>query len=498
MNILELFDALHPGPTWRAWRAFVAATYGEPLSAEGLEIFRRHTGRQHPRPGGYRESVQIVGVQSGKTRVAATLKDHAALTGERGTHALGFAQDHRGAIRALFRYAREPFDTVDAFRAEVVHQTADTIELANGVVIAAYPCRPAAARGLRACIVVVDELAFFVATDGRPTDTEMLRVARGRVATTDGKVIVLSSPYGQSGALYELHRRHYGCDDSPVLIWQASAPEMNPTLPGDYLERMKLEDPDAYRSEVLGEFRAGVATFLDPEALADVVDTGVRERPPVDGVAYRAYVDAASGSGQDSFAVGIAHRDGERSVLDVCRAWRPPFNPSGVIAEACDLLARYRCREAQGDKYAPGFVAEGFRRGGITYKASPRTTSEVYLELLPLVNAGAVRLLDEPHLLRELHGLERKRGTAGRDKVDHRRGEHDDRAVAASGAVVLASGPKRATWGVLLSRSEIPRAAWEAGVRDTSGLVQWREQAAVRQSEPELLPPAVRIAGPRE
>ncbi len=31
---------------------------------------------------------------------------------------------------------------------------------------------------------------------------------------------------------------------------------MNPTLPADYLERMEADDPEAYRSEVLGEFHS--------------------------------------------------------------------------------------------------------------------------------------------------------------------------------------------------------------------------------------------------
>ncbi len=111
-------------------------------------------------------------------------------------------------MRVLLRYAREPFETIDVFKTEVVRSTLDTLELANGVSLSAYPCRPEAARGLRACVLLIDELAFFQSTDGRPTDTEMLRVARGRVATTGGKIIVLSSPGGQSGALWELHRKH--------------------------------------------------------------------------------------------------------------------------------------------------------------------------------------------------------------------------------------------------------------------------------------------------
>ena len=442
MNILRFFDALHPEPTWAPWRTFVAAVYGEPLDTEGLELFRQCTARTSPRPGGYPEAVVVVGVQSGKTKVGTTLGDHAALTGERGTHAILVGQDLRGAMRTLLRYAREPFETVEAFRAEVARDTVDSLELRNGVSLSAYPCKPSALRGIRACIVVVDELAFFMATDGRPVDTEMLRVARGRLATTGGKLVILSSPYSQTGALHDLHRKHHGRDESDVLVWQASAPVMNPTLPANYLQRMELEDPAAYQSEVLGEFRAGVSTLLDPDALAECVDVGVRERPPVAGVEYLAEADAASGSGKDSFAVAIGHAEGDRAVLDLCRAWRPPFSPAAVIAEASDLLRRYNVRTVEGDKYAPGFVLEAFRRSRITYRQSDRDTSAKYLDLVGYVNTGSLRLLDDVDLLRELRGLERRRGPSGRDRVDHRPGAHDDRAVVTAGILTRASAPR--------------------------------------------------------
>ena len=89
--------------------------------------------------------------------------------------------------------------------------------------------------------------AFFNSIDPKETLHNIYnsKMADASVATTGGKLIILSSPYAQSGALYELHKRHYGRDDSPVLIWQATAPEMNPTLPQDYLDRMEIEDPEA-------------------------------------------------------------------------------------------------------------------------------------------------------------------------------------------------------------------------------------------------------------
>jgi len=436
----RLFGGLFQGKSWEPWLAFLKAFYGLPMSPDELSIFQRFTGRQTPRQGGYQEAVVIVGRQSGKSRVAATIGAYeaaqAVLGKTPGLYVPLIAQDMRGAQRALFGYVSEALETSPALAGEITRKTATEIELSGRVTIGVYPCRPASVRGIRSACALVDELAFFTATDGRPQDAEMLRAIRPSLATTGGRLLILSSPYGQSGALYELHRKHYGQEDSSTLVWQAAAPEMNSTLSDDYLHRMKITDPDAYRAEVLGEFRPGVSTFLDPDALNDVVDAGVRERAPEDNQTYHAYVDAASGSGKDSFAVGIAHKDGELAVLDVIRTWSPPFNPSGVIAEACDLLRRYHVREARGDRYAPGFVAEGFRANGISYRPADKVTSEQYLELLPLVNAGSVSILDDARLLRELRGLERRRGTTGRDRVDHPRGQHDDAAVACAGALV--------------------------------------------------------------
>lgn len=440
--------------TWKTWAVALAAIYGLPLSslapfglsdAEALAIWRRHTGRAtyNPPPGGWPEIVFVVGRQSGKTRIAATIAAFEAMTATAegdGTeiYAVLIAQDARGAMRSLFSYACALFERVPLLARSVVGKRSDSLSLESGCTLAVYPCRTAAVRGIRGRPVICDELAFYRSSDGNPVDVEMLRAVRPTLATTGGKLIILSSPYAQTGALYELHRKYFGRDDASVLVWQGSAAELNPTLPADYLDRMRQDDPEAYRSEVLGEFRVGVSTFLDPDALAACVAAGVRERPKDARHTYVAYTDVASGSGSDSFAQAIAHNEHGVGVLDVVRAWRPPFNPTGVIAEAADLLRSYGMAETVGDRYAPGFVAEGFRANGIAYTPADRDTSAMYLELLPSVNAARIVLLDLPELLRELRGLERRRGSSGRDRIDHRPGAHDDRAVAAAGALVRA------------------------------------------------------------
>lgn len=456
MNIVEqlrhphLFGALPEFAnlkTWALWLVFLKSLYGLPLNGSELDAFKQFTGRStyNPPPGGFPEGVVIAGVQCGKSSIAGALMGSAALTGEPGTVAVGVAQDHRGSMRVLLRYARAPFETLDIFKAEVARDTADLLELQRGTALAAFPCKPSSLRGVKASIVVLDEPAHFVSTDGRPTDLEMWRVARGRVAMAGGKIVAISSPYAQSGLLFELHRRHFGNDESQTLIWQCSSKDLNPLLSTDYLERMREDDPIGFESEVMGQFRAGLSTLFDPEALEACVERGVRERAPEAHIRYVSFVDAASGSGQDSFAVGIAHADGAQVLLDCVRTWRPPFNPSIAIRECSELLKTYGLYQTCGDRYAPGFVSEGFHLNGIHYQPSERDRSSIYLESLPSVNSNRFTLLDKPDLLRELRTLERRRGTGGRDKVDHRRGTHDDAANVAMGACVNAVQAERQT-----------------------------------------------------
>jgi hypothetical protein len=452
-RLLGALPAFRHLDTWRVWLVFLAALYGLPFIAtrcakmsedEALEIFCRHTGRSRyaPPPGGFREAAAIVGRQAGKDRIASVVQAYEAVFGGRDADgemfSLSISQDLRASLRTQLRYSRLPFEQVPMLRQLVRSERADSLELTTGVTLASYPCRPQSVRGIRAVVAVCSELAHFRSTEGYPTDVEMLRALRPTLATTNGRLIILSSPYAQAGALYELHRRHFGRDDSDVLLWRAAAQEMNPTLPADYLRRMEQDDPEAYRSEVLGEFRAGISTLFEPDAIQACVDTGVRERMPMPRTTYFSFVDAASGSGTDSFTCAIAHLEHQRAVVDVVRAWKPPFNPSGAIAECAELLIRFHLRETVGDRFAPGFVAEGFRTNGITYRPSDMDRSALYLELLPAVNARQTLLPDQPELLRELRGLERRRGNSGRDRVDHMPGAHDDQANACAGAVVTA------------------------------------------------------------
>jgi hypothetical protein len=199
----------------------------------------------------------------------------------------------------------------------------------------------------------------------------------------------------------------------------------------------------------MGEFRAGLSTLLDPDVLQACVATDRLELPPVAELHYQAFVDP-SGGRSDAFTLGIGHRDGERGVVDVVRAWTPPLNPSGVVAECAALLRAYRVHVIVGDRYAGEWPREQFRAHGIQYQVAEKPKSDLYLDLVAHVNGGVVELPDQAELLRELRCLERRRGPSGRDRVDHPPRAHDDRANAAAGvAGLLLSRSRGVTWGQL-------------------------------------------------
>jgi len=171
---------------------------------------------------------------------------------------------------------------------------------------------------------------------------------------------------------------------------------------------------------------------------------GRYELPRIAGVQYCAFVDPSGGS-SDAMTCAVAHYDRltKRAVLDAVRERRSPFSPDDCVIEFSALLKSYGITRARGDRYAGEWPRERFRVHGITYEPAEKSKSELYTELLPLLNSGRVELLDHKRLVVQLCGLERKVARGGRDSIDHAPGAHDDLANAVAGVLVTAtSGPQ--------------------------------------------------------
>ena len=167
------------------------------------------------------------------------------------------------------------------------------------------------------------------------------------------------------------------------------------------------------------KFRSDIAAFVDIAVLEAAVPDGLFEIPPVSGATYVAFVDPSGGS-SDSMTLAIAHREDDGvAVLDCIREVRAPFQPENVVIDFCQTLASYGIGTVIGDRYAGEWPREQFSKRNITYRPSEKVKSDVYRDMLPILNSRKCQLFDIPRLISQFHGLERRTARGGKDSIDH-------------------------------------------------------------------------------
>ena len=433
-----------PAESWLSWVSFLTALFGLPMTDAELEIYQRHTGRLVAPSEPVREGWLIVGRRGGKSFIAALVAvfvscfrsyDNVLAPGERGT-LMVLAADRRQA-RTVFRYIDGLITGVPMLERMVESRTAEAIHLSNRISIEVHTASFRAVRGYTLIGVIADEVAFWRDDSSTNPDAEIIAAVRPGMATVPGALLLgISSPYSRRGVLWDAHRKHYGQDGAPVLVWQAPTSAMNPSVDPEVIRRAYEEDEASASAEYGAEFRRDIEGFVAREAVDAVVVPERRELPPIESVSYFAFTDPSGGS-SDSMTLAIGHKEENRAVLDALREKRPPFSPDAVVEEFTDTLKRYRISEVTGDRYGAEWVAEAFRKAGIRYKAAERPKSDLYRELLPAINSGQVELLDHPKLIAQLCGLERRTARGGRDSIDHGPNAHDDTANVCAGVVHL-------------------------------------------------------------
>jgi len=453
MTARDMCGPHFPGRSWRIWEVLTAVIFGLPLDAEELPLYTHHTGRTEAPTAPFNEVALICGRRGGKSRVLATIAVYLATVpdytarlapGETPTVAI-IAADKRQA-RAIFRYIRGLLVNVDMLRPLLESETADSLTLTNGVLIEVMTASYRSVRGYTLVSALCDECCFWRDESSANPDEEILNALRPALGTLGGLLLIASSPYAKRGALYSLFRDHWGKNDSEVLVWRGSTAEMNPTFPARIIAKAYEDDPARASAEYGAEFRNDVSAFVTREVVDGCTLPGRYELPHVPGCRYVAFVDPSGGSA-DSMTLAIAHadsRDRTIAVLDVVRERKPPFSPEDVVIEFAEAMKAYGIRSVTGDRYSGDWCRERFRTHGIAYELSDQPKSDIYRDVLPMLNSGKVELLDLKVITAQLCGLERRTARGGRDSIDHAPGgHHDDVINSVAGALLLAAVQRR-------------------------------------------------------
>ncbi len=454
MNIIdatrdpEVFGAHFQGSTWSNWIVFLLALFALPMTAEQLAVYQQFTGRSTPPTALVRECWLCIGRRGGKSFILATIAVFLACftdwsaylaAGEVGTIMI-IAADRKQA-RVIKRFVSGLLHSAPMLAATIEEETQESITLRNRVVIEIHTASFRSTRGYTIIAALLDEVSVWpVEETAAEPDVETIAAIRPGMATIPKSMLLCaSSPHARKGALWQAHQKHYGRDNDPVLVWQATTRDMNSSVPQAFIDEQLESDPVRASADYLAQFRSDMEGFVSREALQACVSVGVFERPPQPGISYIGFVDPAMGSaGGDSMAMCIGHMDYASStvVIDVLREVKPPFSPEIVTSEFCALLQTYNISSVIGDRAGGGWCTEQFCKFGAYYDASTtKPKSDLYVDSLAAINSGRVDLLDHERAFNQALGLERRPVRGGGDSIDHAPGQHDDLINCIAGVI---------------------------------------------------------------
>lgn len=464
------------------------------LEGEDRAIARELFGDVDVVPETARQTAAVMaGARGGKSYVVVALKSlHAALTapldglapGEEAL-ALIVAPDLRTARHSL-KYAKAAAEDDPNIRRCLGRRWVDGFEIQreDGRVVR-VECLPAskggaALRGRSLVSAALEEAAFFRDSAYAVNDAEILRAVAPRILPS-GQLVICSTPYAESGVLFELWRDNWGRPSSAVVA-RAPTVLLNPTKAAE-VERERQRDPSNCRREFDAfPMSGGAGVFFDAATIEAAVDEDLPAiAAPVPGVSTWAAADF--GFVSDSSALVILQSvEGAARVVRVLER-RPkrgkPLVPSLVIGEFARIAKAYGARRLLADHHYRRSVEEHLGEAGIWLDTGPRGVdgkARSYLVTRELMRSGLLRLPQHHRLIAQLREVISKPLAGG--------------GLSVSSPRKRGSGPNAGGHGDLVSALVL--AAWAAHRDELHGRKS-RYVAPPRSGDPTLMGEELRL-----
>lgn len=411
--------------------------------------------------GNFSLAVWALGRRSGKTLMSAVVATYAAcmLSSEYKKHLRPGERFYIVSVantldqsRIALQGVKDLINSSPILKPLITRETSDTLELSNGAVFRALPASSRSGRGMACPLLIFDELAHAIDSEGNAAGGSLYQALSPSVAQFGrlGKILMLSSPWIQQGIFWDVFRQ---ADSGQYPYMQrVNLPtwSVNPSISREWLEQERSRDPELFRVEYGAEFTGNVAAFLDSQLIDAAINYDRGALPPLQQFwgQYYLSLDPAKGN-RDSYTATIAHYDGDRLVVDLFHqfsaTWGDGKKTQVCVSEVEDwILSQHRLygfRDVVLDQYNSQSTIQ--RLSGklyikeLTWTASSKT--EAYSKLRELVNAGNLELYPHTKGIQQLKNLTVKYRSGGTWDVSGGTGAAvDDYAAALAGAVLVA------------------------------------------------------------
>lgn len=323
-------------------------------------------------------------------------------------------------------------------RALVKKKLRTTIYFRNGSRIVMLPNSENLLRGYTADLVIVDEAAFF------DNDESIFQhVLAPMLATTDGAMIVSSTPWGKDTLFYR-----FNMDDDWTklhITWREA--ERAGVYRGEFLkeiEKTRNTLPLTYRMEYEAEFVEEVDTWLTQDLLAKVC-RGALEYSPFDRKANGSfYLGVDLGERADHSVVAAVQKEG--GDLNLLHMHRFPLKTSlasviGYVKTLRDRWSRIQAVYIDNTKHGD-YLIQDFHEAGIPESRGVTFTQNSKQQMAQLLKQRmAENIFHMPYdreTLDELNVERYELTKTGKISFSHPEGTHDDRFWALALAVLAA------------------------------------------------------------
>lgn len=249
--------------------------------------------------------------------------------------------------------------------------------------LVADACSARSQRGFNNVFVALDEVAhFFKDMPGKTSSdksdkaiydavTPSLAMFKHPDGSPAGKIVLISSPAGRDGLLYEEYERSFDKEKgADVYMIQLPSWEMNPLIPSNFLKSKYYQSPLVFSTEFGSEFSDRLSGWIDDaEILYGCVDPTLKmsDRSPVRTPHFMG-IDV--GLKKDGTSVAIVHIedqliDGTMSpviVLDYCEVryaskekgkddGEPYFKPEEIVEWLVSFTKKFNIARGLMDQY---------------------------------------------------------------------------------------------------------------------------------------------------
>ena len=394
----------------------------------------------------------MCGARAGKSYVLCALRLlHLGLTVDLSSLAPGeeasgpiVAPDMRLA-RQTMRYISGAMNGCPGILAMCQKDGVDAISIKrpDGVIVT-FECLPAtrggsAVRGRTFVGAVLEEACFFRDADSVVNDDEIHKAVAPRIVPS-GQLIIASTPWAESGLLYDLCDRNHGNPSDAIAAHAPTLLLRNDEHTRQLVENERERDADnAAREFDAVPMAAGTSDFFDHHALKQCETEALPlVLPPQSRQKANGAFGLDTGFRKDPSAGVVVRRNGDMYEVAECVEIRPPKGgrlvPSVTLEQLFERAKHHHCGVAVADGHYIETVRE--HASGIELQEAPSGIAgkaDAYTVARRLINEGKVRIpAGNKRLLAQLRQVVQKPTAGGQlvIKSPRRGGAHGDLASA--------------------------------------------------------------------